>query len=84
MFKNLLIWCIGLIICYIFYNVFILENFTVGSSLLDNPDVITTKAEYDKAKADSDKAKGYLKKAKVEYEKAKAKAKAKANATANA
>ena len=30
MFKNinnLLIWCIGLIICYIFYNVFILEKF---------------------------------------------------------
>ena len=47
MFKNinnLLIWCLGLIICYIFYNVFILEKFTEGS-LLDNPDVIKAKAK---------------------------------------
>ena len=31
MFKNInkiFIWIVGLIICYVFYNVFILENFT--------------------------------------------------------
>ena len=36
MFKNvnnLLIWCIGLIICYIFYNVFILEKFADTNDL---------------------------------------------------
>ena len=31
MFKNInkiFIWLVGLIICYVFYNVFILENFS--------------------------------------------------------
>jgi hypothetical protein len=45
MFKNvnnLLIWCIGLIICYIFYNVFILEKFA------DNPNDL--QAQLEKAK----------------------------------
>ena len=37
--NNLLIWCLGLIICYIFYNVFILEKFT------DNTNDLKTQLE---------------------------------------
>jgi hypothetical protein len=39
MFKNInkiFIWIVGLIICYVFYNVFILENFTSSLNTLIN------------------------------------------------
>ena len=39
MFKNInkiFIWIVGLIICYVFYNVFILENFSSLSTQINS------------------------------------------------